>query len=109
MGNRVIQMGSAAEMGEKSAESGNDGPGSPGQNSEASLLDSDVSGSVSSNVVQGSTMPEWGSVPGLQEVKGRRRILIVDDESAIADTLQMIFQMQRYDARVAYSAERAAE
>lgn len=54
-------------------------------------------------------MPEWGCVPGLSEVKGRRRILIVDDESAIADTLQMIFQMQRYDARVAYSAEHAAE
>lgn len=54
-------------------------------------------------------MLEWGSVPGLSEVKRRRRILIVDDESAIADTLQMIFQMQRYDARVAYSAERAAE
>ena len=54
-------------------------------------------------------MPEWGGVPGLSEMKSRRRILIVDDESAIADTLQMIFQMQRYDARVAYSAERAVE
>jgi DNA-binding NtrC family response regulator len=54
-------------------------------------------------------MPEWGGVPGLSEVRGRRRILIVDDESAIADTLQMIFHMQRYDARVGYSAEHAAE
>lgn len=54
-------------------------------------------------------MPERGSELGLAEVKGRRRILIVDDESAIADTLQMIFQMQRYEARVAYSAERAVE
>ncbi len=54
-------------------------------------------------------MPEWGSVPGLSEIRGRRRILIVDDESAIADTLQMIFKMQHYDARVAYSAEHAAE
>jgi DNA-binding NtrC family response regulator len=48
-------------------------------------------------------------MPGEVEVKGRRRILIVDDELAIADTLQMIFKMQRYDARVAYSAERAVE
>lgn len=51
-------------------------------------------------------MPEWG---GALDVKGRRRILIVDDEFAIADTLQMIFQLQRYDARAAYTAEGAAE
>ncbi len=54
-------------------------------------------------------MQDWGSVHGLSEVKGRRRILIVDDELAIADTLQLIFKLQRYDARVAYSAERAVE
>jgi CheY-like chemotaxis protein len=109
MGSGVIEPGSAAEISEKCAETGNDVLRDPEQNSEPSLVDSDVSEPVPSNVVQGSTMPEWGSVPGLSEVKGRRRILIVDDESAIADTLQMIFQMQRYDARVAYSAERAAE
>jgi CheY-like chemotaxis protein len=94
-------------MSEKSAET--DGLGGPGQDSETLFHDSEVSGSVPSNIGQGSTMPELGSVPGLSEVKGRRRILIVDDEPAIADTLQMIFKMQRYDARVAYSAERAVE
>jgi len=41
--------------------------------------------------------------------KTTRRILIVDDELAIADTLALIFKTQRYDARVAYSAERAVE
>jgi CheY-like chemotaxis protein len=95
-------------MYKKRAETGNDGLMGPGRN-ETLSHDSDVSGPVPSNDGQGSTKPEWGSVPGLSEMKGRRRILIVDDESAIADTLQMIFQMQRYDARVAYSAERAIE
>ena len=41
--------------------------------------------------------------------KTARRILIVDDETAIADTLSLIFQMQRYEVRVAYTAERAIE
>jgi CheY-like chemotaxis protein len=96
-------------MSEKGAERENDGVGGTVRESETSLRDSDVSGSVPSNVEQGSTMLEWGALRGHSDLKGRRRILIVDDELAIADTLQMIFQMQRYDARVAYSAERAAE
>ncbi len=110
MGSRVIQPGSAAkEMCEKGAEIENEGLGGPERDSQTSLHDSDVSGSVPSNGEQGSTMHEWGAVRGQSDLTGRRRILIVDDELAIADTLQMIFQMQRYDARVAYSAERAVE
>jgi len=41
--------------------------------------------------------------------KPTRRILIVDDEMAIADTLALIFKTQHYESRVAYSAERAIE
>lgn len=41
--------------------------------------------------------------------KIKRRILIVDDEAAIADTLVLIFQLQHYEMRVAYSAEQAIE
>jgi DNA-binding NtrC family response regulator len=41
--------------------------------------------------------------------KNSRRILIVDDEVAIADTLALIFKTQHYEARAAYSAERAIE
>jgi DNA-binding NtrC family response regulator len=37
------------------------------------------------------------------------KVLIVDDETAIADTLAMIFKSHRYEARVAYSAEEAIE
>lgn len=33
----------------------------------------------------------------------------MDDETAIADTLSLIFQMQRYEVRVAYTAEKAIE
>ena len=45
----------------------------------------------------------------MQIPKANRRILIVDDEMAIADTLALIFKSQHYDARTAYSAERAIE
>ena len=38
-----------------------------------------------------------------------RRILIVDDEAAITDTLALIFRSRRYEVRVAYSAEDAIE
>ncbi len=37
------------------------------------------------------------------------RVLIVDDESAVADSLALVFSTQGYEARVAYSAEQAAE
>ena len=41
--------------------------------------------------------------------KCSRRILIVDDERTISDTMALIFQTQHYEVRVAYSAERAIE
>ena len=37
------------------------------------------------------------------------RVLIVDDESSVADSLALVFASQGYDARAAYSAEQAAE
>ena len=41
--------------------------------------------------------------------KAHRRILIVDDEISIADTLALIFKTEHYEARTAYSAKRAIE
>ena len=38
-----------------------------------------------------------------------RKILIVDDEQTIADTLSLIFASNGYEARTAYSAELALE
>jgi DNA-binding response OmpR family regulator len=40
---------------------------------------------------------------------GRRRILVVDDEASIADTLALILSTRGYELRVAYSAEQAIE
>jgi CheY-like chemotaxis protein len=42
-------------------------------------------------------------------VPGNRRILVVDDEEAIADTLALIFRSNGYESRMAYSAEQALE
>src|SRR5579863_1401887 len=109
MGNRVVQPGFARSASEKNAEPRDeDGLGGPGQDSKTSYHDSDASGSIPSNAEQGSSLPEWCAT-GKPDARGRPRILIVDDEAAIADTLQLIFQMQRYDVRVAYNAERAVE
>jgi CheY-like chemotaxis protein len=37
------------------------------------------------------------------------RVLIVDDENVVADSLALVFSTQGYDTRVAYSAEQAAD
>lgn len=39
----------------------------------------------------------------------KRRILVVDDERTIADTLSVVFSFNGYQARAAYSAEQALE
>ena len=39
----------------------------------------------------------------------RRRVLVVDDDRTIADTLVMILQKKEFDVRVAYSGEEAAQ
>lgn len=41
--------------------------------------------------------------------ESRHKILIVDDERTIADTLAVIFSKSDYDTRAAYSAEQAIE
>ncbi len=42
-------------------------------------------------------------------IPGTRKIMVVDDEETIADTLALIFSSNGYDARSAYSAEEALE
>lgn len=42
-------------------------------------------------------------------ILGSRKILVVDDEESIADTLALIFTSNGYDSRTAYSAEQALE
>lgn len=43
---------------------------------------------------------------GLQE---KHKVLVIDDEVNVADTLALIFTKEGYEARVAYSAEEAIE
>ena len=45
----------------------------------------------------------------MSELDYMPRILIVDDEKSIADTLAMVFKVKGYDAISAYSAEEAVE
>lgn len=40
---------------------------------------------------------------------GRQKILIVDDERSVSETLALIFSARGYEARIAYSAEEAIE
>jgi DNA-binding NtrC family response regulator len=46
------------------------------------------------------------NMPG---ILGARKILIIDDEPTIADTLAVIFTSSGYDSRAVYSAEQALE
>jgi DNA-binding NtrC family response regulator len=46
------------------------------------------------------------AVPGLQN-QHRTRVLVVDDERMVADTLGIILQNRNHDVRIAYSGEQA--
>jgi len=109
MGSGVIQPGVATKVREVVADEEYNGVRGPGQNGKTALNDSDSFGSIPSSPDHGSSPSERGDARGIEIRKRTRRILIVDDEIAITDTLALIFQMQRYEARVAYSAERAIE
>jgi DNA-binding NtrC family response regulator len=55
---------------------------------------------------------DWLGVPGERRtavVANQPKILLVDDERTIADTLAQIFSTNGYEARAAYSAEQAIE
>jgi CheY-like chemotaxis protein len=45
----------------------------------------------------------------MTEVTARSRVLVVDDERVIADTLAMILNQSGFEARPAYSGEKALE
>ena len=55
---------------------------------------------IGEKVRLGGTMPA---------IAGARKILIIDDEPTIADTLAVIFSSSGYDSRAVYSAEQALE
>jgi DNA-binding NtrC family response regulator len=45
----------------------------------------------------------------MSESRQKKRVLIVDDESVIADSLATIFSNEGYEARAVYSAEQAVQ
>ena len=110
MGSRVTQFRSAKKVSREVAGKENSGPGGPGQSGKTSVHNSDSFNPVESNRGEETV----GAAAQRSEIrktasKGSRQVLIVDDEVAIADTLALIFQTQRYLARTAYSAEGAIE
>lgn len=108
MGSRVTQLTAARGMDEV-ADGMIAGLRGKRQNSGASLHNFDSSSSIPPNRDSGSVASDRRNAPGMTGRKSRRRILIVDDEASIADTLALIFQLQHYETRVAYSAEQAIE
>ncbi len=109
MGNRVTQSGSVATASEDAVMAGTDGQGDPGQNIESPHHDSEAFASNSSNGAGGKIAARETSGMGISVERSTKRILVVDDEAAISDTLALIFQMQHYEVRVAYTAEDAIE
>jgi len=81
--------------------------------SSAGMQKQECTGSIRSC---GPAKPEKGNVRFADSLGGRmpavaggRKILIVDDEPTIADTLALIFAASGYEAKTAYSAEQALE
>src|ERR1700760_1055441 len=110
MGNGVIQQRAAVQQigdAEDKENGDQENPRGPGQSGATSQPHSDSTGAIPSNRECSSPPAKESSAQGMSIQKGGRRILIVDDEANIADTLALIFRMRRYDARVAYSAEGA--
>jgi len=93
----------------KVAEEGNEALDEHRRSIKTSLNNSDSFVSIPSNLDPASGSSKRGNAAEMPIQDCMRRILIVDDEFAIADTLAMIFRTQHYDARVAYSAQSAIE
>jgi len=109
MGSRVTQPDSAASKRSEVAEGGSDAVKDPEQSRKTSLPNSDPIVVPASNQERADEALQVTKPMDAPVLRGRRRILIVDDETTIADTMALIFQSQRYDAQVAYSAEGAIE
>ena len=109
MGNRIAGVDLATVETVKVAGKESEGQDGRGRSIKTSLNNSDSFDSIPSNLNPESSASKWGNATEMSIQDGRRRILIVDDELAIADTLALIFRTQHYDARVAYSAESAIE
>lgn len=109
MGRRFTQPDAATDSRRDAAEDSCCGVARPEQSCETSSIDSDAIIALPSNQEPANSVSQVGKPVDVQALRGKRRILIVDDELTIADTLVLIFRTQHYEVEVAYSAERAIE
>lgn len=109
MGHNDTEFKPAQIQNREVPEKGSGGLERPGHECDTSQINFDSFLSDSSNVEPIPPGSQPGKVAGMHVQKTSRRVLIVDDEINIADTLALIFRTQHYDARVAYSAEQAIE
>jgi CheY-like chemotaxis protein len=109
MGSRVTQPDSAAGKRKEVAEGSSGVVENLGQGRNTSPNDSDSIVTPPSNQGGADVASQVTKPMDVPFLRGRRRILIVDDETAIADTMALIFRAQHYESEVAYSAERAIE
>jgi CheY-like chemotaxis protein len=109
MGHGDTQRETAGIQNREVARRGNGGLQRLGHDCETSRYNSDSFAFDSSIHEQIPAAPQESNATGTPVQKLSRRILIVDDEVAIADTLALIFRTQHYEVRAAYSAEQAIE
>ena len=109
MGHRDMKIAPVGEQDREAGEEGSDGLEDSGHDGETSHDDFHPFDGESSNRDPLTSASQLRQAVRMPRQKSNRRILIVDDERAIADTLALIFRTQHYETRTAYSAEQAIE
>src|SRR5579885_2220534 len=109
MGHRDTEMAPEADRDRGVVEGEENETEGAGHDSETSQDDFLLFTDETSNRRPATSASQWKQAAGMTRQKTQRRVLIVDDENAIADTLALIFRTQHYETRVAYSAECAIE
>jgi len=109
MGHRDTEMAPEESERRRAGEKGSSDLEDAEHHSETSHYDFPSFGDGTSNQNPLATASQLEQAVRMSKQRNSRRILIVDDERAIADTLTLIFRTQHYEARTGYSAEEAIE
>ena len=109
MGHKDTETAPGDDQGREIVEKESSELADAGHDSETSLCDFDSFAHETSNQDKVTTASQWRQAVRMPKQRSQRRILVVDDERAIADTLALIFKTQHYEARATYSADGAIE
>jgi CheY-like chemotaxis protein len=109
MGHRDTENSPEGDQGREIADKGSSELSGAGHRSETSQQDFRPFVPETSNQEVVSTASHLRQSVHMPVRKSNRRVLVVDDERSIADTLSLIFKTRHYEAQAAYSAERAIE